>query len=298
MKSATTVIKVCRIIDELSRWESLGISEISRRTALLPSDVHRIVNSLRTSGYVDQDRQTRKYYLGTHVLRVGLEACQQNPLYEKAHPELVRLAGQIQATVHLGAFDAREMQVFLIDDVNGTGRGRSRGRLGGTEPLHCSALGKAIAASLDGPTIESALDKSGMARGTSRTITNRGDLAKEFEKVRGQGYAVDREECFEGLCCLGCEVRDCSGEIVGSISTSMATPQFLLRNEALLALDLKAAANKIAGALDRSTRPSSEIHWLGRDWRSRIRTREAQRDDSPPAAREVNGFQGMGRRHG
>jgi DNA-binding IclR family transcriptional regulator len=271
MKSATTVTKVCRIIDELTRRQPVGISELSRRTALLPSDVHRIVTSLRVSGYVDQISETKKYQIGIRLLCVGLEACQQNHLYERARPELVRLSWQIDATVHLAAFDRGRMQVFLIDEVSG-GEGRSRGHLGGPEPLHCSALGKVVVAGLDSPAAAHALEKSGMARGTVRTMTDLAALAGHLRQVQSQGYAVDREECFDGLCCLGCPVRDSAGKIIGSISTSMATPQFLARNEPVLAAELKAAANRISVALGKLGQLPEEIYRLRQDWRRRIRT--------------------------
>jgi DNA-binding IclR family transcriptional regulator len=57
-----------------------------------------------------------------------------------------------------------------------------------------------------------------------------------------RGYAVDLEECFDGVCCLGCPVIDWTGETIGSISTSMPTSQFLSLDESKVAASLKAAA--------------------------------------------------------
>src|SRR5580700_2310400 len=103
MKSATTVTKICRIIDELGTRKWLGISDLSRRTALLPSDVHRLLTSLRRSGYVDQDAETKKYQLGVQLLRIGLEACQQNELYERAYPKLVELSQRDRKSTRLNS---------------------------------------------------------------------------------------------------------------------------------------------------------------------------------------------------
>ncbi len=271
MKPVTTVTKVCRLIDELARCEPLGVSELSRRTAFLPSDIHRLLTALRETGYVEQDPATKKYEMGVHVLRIGLEACQQNHLYESAHPELVELARQIRARVHLGAFDGRRTKVFLVDDISGTEEDLSKARLGGVEPFHCSALGKAVAASLESRTLRLALDKTGMPRGTFRTITDLTTFGKHLDQVRLQGYAVDREECFDGLCCLGVPVRDAEGEIVGSISTSMSCSRFKLRNETALAGDLRAAAARISLGLGKSRRVTNEGRRVGSDWRRRIR---------------------------
>jgi DNA-binding IclR family transcriptional regulator len=264
MKPVTTVTKVCRIIDELARAEALGVSELSRRTALLPSDIHRLLAALRETGYVEQDPDTKKYEMGVHVLRIGLEACQQNHLYESAHPELVDLARRIRARVHLGAFDASRTKVFLVDDIPGAEDDPSKARLGGVEPFHCSALGKVVAASIETRALRQALEKTGMPRGTLRTITDPELLGRHLVDVRGQGYAVDREECFDGLCCLGVAVRDADGEVVGSISTSMSAIRFKARNEFVLAEELCAASARISTALGKSRR-------AGPDWRRRLR---------------------------
>ncbi|MEP6714551.1 MAG: helix-turn-helix domain-containing protein, partial [Terriglobia bacterium] len=92
MKTASTVTKVCRIIEGLAAGEQLGISDLARRTALLPSDVHRLLSSLRTNGYVSQDSESKKYRLGVQLLRVGLETCQRSQLYALAHPIVVELS--------------------------------------------------------------------------------------------------------------------------------------------------------------------------------------------------------------
>jgi len=249
MKPATTVTKVCRIIDELATRQGLGVSDLSRRTALLPSDVHRILTALRINGYVGQDAETKKYQLGVQVLRLGLEACQRNELYERAHPIVVELSQQLGIATHLAAFDRRELDVFLIANVNGPAGARSKGRLGELQLLHGSALGKVIVSGLEWRVAAHALEKSGMARNTSRTITNLVALEAHIAKVRAQGYAVDREECFEGLCCLGCPIIDWTGEAIGSISASMPASQFLARDEGALAASVKAAARRISAAL-------------------------------------------------
>jgi IclR family transcriptional regulator, KDG regulon repressor len=249
MKAASTVTKVCRILGEFADRRSLGVTDLAKRTKLLPSDVHRILTSLKTSGYIVQDPQSKKYQLGLPLIRIGLASCQRNDLYEKAHRVLVRLSQQIKATTHFGIFDDHDLQVYLIDDVGVSAEDRFRGHLGGSERLHCTALGKAILAHLDSQKASCALQKSGMARSTGRTITQLSVLEEQLETIRNQGFAVDSDECLEGISCLGCPVRDSEGEIVGAISTSMPTQQFLAWDEFQLAEHLKMAALRINRSL-------------------------------------------------
>jgi IclR family transcriptional regulator, KDG regulon repressor len=74
MKAATTVTKVCRVMEQFRERQSFGISDLARRMELLPSDVHRILTSLRAFGYIEQDPETRKYRLGLSLLRLGRTA--------------------------------------------------------------------------------------------------------------------------------------------------------------------------------------------------------------------------------
>src|SRR5947209_1816136 len=101
MKPATTVTRVCRILGEFKHRPSIGVTDLARRLDLLPSDIHRILASLRIYGYVEQNPATKRYQLGTGLLRLGLTTFQRNVLQEKGRGILVRLAGLLNASTHL-----------------------------------------------------------------------------------------------------------------------------------------------------------------------------------------------------
>src|SRR5882757_11228219 len=101
MKPATTVTKVCRILDQFKNRPSLGITDLARSLDMLPSDVHRIVNSLQLYGYVERNPETRRYHLGAGLLRLSLTTLQRGVVQEKGHPVLVRLSSRLDAPTHL-----------------------------------------------------------------------------------------------------------------------------------------------------------------------------------------------------
>ena len=249
MKPATTVVKVCRIMDQFRDRSALGVTDLARRTRLLPSDVHRILTSLKADGYISQDPETKQYRLGLAVMRLGLAAFQRSVLAEKARPELVRLSQEIEATTHLGVLDERELEVVLVDQIDASPKKMFRPHLGGAEPLHCTALGKPILAGMNRHLMLYALEKRGLARSTRHTITDVATLERQFQQVRQQGYAVDREESAEGVCCIGSPVRDYTGAVVAAISVSMPTGQFLIWEEADLAACVKAAGAAVSSSL-------------------------------------------------
>jgi DNA-binding IclR family transcriptional regulator len=247
MKPATTVSKVCRILAEFRSRPSMGVTEIARRADLLPSDVHRILNSLAPYGFIEQNPVNKTYRLGMGLMRLGLAVFQRNELRETARPYLQRMSEETDATAHLAIFDARELDIFLTDQMDATGDIPFKPRYGAAAPPHCSALGKVIAANLDRPVAIELVSKHGMARATHRTITALPDLEQEWDRIKIQGYALDFEETAEGACCIGAPVRDWSGAVVAAISVSMPATRFCRFPEAQLAALVKNAAAELSG---------------------------------------------------
>ena len=237
MKPATTVTKVCRILDQFKNRPSLGITELARSLDLLPSDVHRIVNSLQCHGYVEQDPETRRYHLGAGLLRLSLTTSQRNTFQEKGRSVLVRLSARLDASTHLGLLDLHQCEVFLADQVEHPSLSVFRSRLGSTAGLHSTALGK--------------------------TITEMPALEKELEIIRQRGYAIDREESAEGACCIGSPLRNCTGMVIGAVSASMKASHFRTVNQNHLASLVNAAAAELSGLLGYDPRSADQYRNAG-----------------------------------
>jgi DNA-binding IclR family transcriptional regulator len=86
--------------------------------------------------------------------------------------------------------------------------------------MHNTAVGKAILAFLPEVRVDEILDRHGLPQQTDRTITTREDLEERLERVRENGYALDREERLTGLTCVAAPIRSDDGGVVGSISVS------------------------------------------------------------------------------
>lgn len=252
-------MKVCRIISEFRENRSFGVTDLSKRTMLLPSDVHRILAALRASGYVEQDEETKRYRLGVAMLRLGVTAFHENYFRNKAQPILARLSRQIDKSVHLSVFDQREMEVILVDHFHTSTENLFSGDIGRTVPMHCTAVGKAILANLDGQTLAKALANSAFSKNTKNTITDTVVLTRQLELIRNQGYALDYDECREGACCIGSALTDHNGSVVGAISASMPTSIFLDCDEKWLAGRVRSAAWTISAELGAETPGSRSL---------------------------------------
>lgn len=248
MKPATTVSKVCRVLAEFRTRPSMGVTELARRANLLPSDAHRILTSLASYGFIEQNPENRTYRLGMGLMKLGLAVFQRNELREAARTLLQRLSQEIDATAHLAIFDGRELETFLTDQMDAAGEVPFKPRYGAMAPPHCSALGKVIAASLDRNVALEWVRKNGMARMTPHTITSLPDLEREWDRISARGYGLDLEETADGACCIGAPVRDWSGAAVAAISVSMPAARFAAFPETQLACLVKRAAAELSSA--------------------------------------------------
>lgn len=73
---------------------------------------------------------------------------------------------------------------------------------GRREPLHCTAVGKAIAAGLPDDQVRGILERQGMPKRTANTITTVTDFLGELAMVRALGYAIDNGENDAGIRCV------------------------------------------------------------------------------------------------
>lgn len=248
-KPATTITKVCRVLSEFRNRQCLGITELARRTDLLPSDVHRILASLKASGFVEQNPETRTYHLGVSLMKLGLTVYQQNHMREAARPLLIKLSEQTEATAHLAIFDRRGLEIFLAEQIDCAREIPFQVKYGAPASPHSTALGKAILATLDRDVVIEFVSKSGLRRVTPNTITEMPALLTELDRIAARGYGVDREESAVGACCVGSPIRDWSGAVAGALSVSMAAERFYRLREATVGSAVKTTAARVSTAL-------------------------------------------------
>jgi DNA-binding IclR family transcriptional regulator len=85
--------------------------------------------------------------------------------------------------------------------------------------MHCSALGKAYLAALDADTLDSELGRLSYSGGTDLAAKGPLELRRRLVEAREAGFAVDRDETFEGVTCVAAPVR-IRGSLIGAVGIS------------------------------------------------------------------------------
>lgn len=192
----------------------LALSELTERTGLPKSTVHRMADQLVELRWLD--RTALGYRLGMRFFEVGGLVAERNHLRERALPYLQDLQAATGHQVHLGVFEDHD--VVILEKVWGHGAPHLPTRVGGRMPAHCTAIGKALLAFAGDAVIEDVI-AAGLARRTGRTIVVADLFRQQLATVRTTHWALEDEENVVGLRCVAAPIRG-SGRAIAAVSVS------------------------------------------------------------------------------
>jgi len=202
----------------LQHGSSMHMTEITEKLGLYPSTIHRILDTLKHRGYVEQDPKTQKYRLGLKLLELGMAKLHQMDLVKEATPYLKELVKLCNETVHLGILEEGEVLYLAKEESSQTIRMISY--VGKRAPLYCTALGKILLAYMSEEEREKILQNREFPRLTENTITDKEELEKELNRIKKQGFALDREENEKDVRCMAAPIRNYQEKVIAAISIS------------------------------------------------------------------------------
>jgi DNA-binding IclR family transcriptional regulator len=218
----------------------LTLSEISRRSGIALSTVHRLIGELEAWQALSRTADGR-YHVGLRLWELGQLA--PGMLLQVAHPWLQELFGSTGENVHLAIRDG--MEVLYVDKVYGRRAVPIRSRVGSRLPMHPTGVGRALLAYEQDWFVSAYLGRQ-LERPTPRTITEPGRLARELATVRGQGYALTFEEMTLGSCSAAAPIM-VGGRAVAAVGVVVSSRRS--RELQRLVDPLLSAAGHISGAM-------------------------------------------------
>jgi DNA-binding IclR family transcriptional regulator len=144
------------------------------------------------------------------LVELGSLAVHQDRLVRAAAPLLGELHRATGLVVHLAVLDGPD--VVYLDKIGDPMSAGLPTRVGGRQPAHCTAVGKAILAYCDQ---DAEVDLR--VRKTKFSICSSSQLAVELAKVRAHGVAFEREESLLGFGCVAAPIGN-PGEAVAAVS--------------------------------------------------------------------------------
>lgn len=243
--SAKALVKGLAVLDLLAAHPAgLRLTDVVQKSGVPKGTALRLLDALVSSNAVSiEDSAT--YRLGARCATWGSAFLESVDIRRIARDTLVDLAELSGETCHLGIREG--YRVLYIDKIDGTHSIRMVSRVGGTNPLYCTGLGKALLAYQPDEIIEVA--EGVLERRTENTITDAVMLQRELALIRQRGYAVDDVENEEGVRCVGAPVFDHTDRVVASIS--IAGPAYRMTRERIRMLGprIRDAAEELSGRL-------------------------------------------------
>jgi len=226
-KSNYIIQSVAHSLDVLEQFageaEELGVTELSKRLKLHKNNVFRLLATLESRGYIEQNKSTENYRLGIRCLQIGQTYVNQMGLLRQARPIMESVVKRCKETVYLSLL--RRGAVVPLQSVEADRPVRIISLLGQALPLHCTAAGKVHLAFESEEEIKNALPES-LTRHTDKTITRRTDLIADLRSVAERGYALESGEFLPDLRSIAVPIRDYTRTVVGSLA--ITAPEYRL----------------------------------------------------------------------
>ena len=244
--SVPSVERALLILEALSAGRTgLTLSQIARKTGVAKSSAHCLLLTLERLNYLEREETTGRYAMGSKFFSLANRGLTSATIGRQALPHLLALAQRTGLTVHMAIFDGHE--AVLIERIEPSGASRIPTWVGKRMGLHCTAVGKALAAHMPTEEVERLVAAHGLLRHNDNTIRSLKRLKEELDLVHQSGYALDDEEEEIGARCLGVPVfRD--GRSVAAISIAGNTEQITPSGLGSLLEELRAAALAISQA--------------------------------------------------
>ena len=243
-----TLANGLRVLEHLVQ-RPMSMRELAVAVSLPRQTTYRIVATLISEGWVDRDGET--YRASPRMWALAAESFSLTDLRDVLAGTVRRLADEHGESVHLAVYDRGS--VVYIDKADGSHPVGSYTTLGGRAPAYGVATGKLLLAYADATTVEQ-LIAQGLEQHSPLTLTQPGALRLELERVRADGYAVNRGEWRLGVGGVAVPVLSPFNEVVAALGFSGPSDRILARlDELVLALREATGADG-----------TSDLSWAGR----------------------------------
>ena len=198
---SAVIDRISLVLDAFDGPGRLSLAQVVRRTGLPRSSAHRMLERLVQLRWLR--RHGRDYELGMRLVELGSLAVHQDRLHSAAQPFLHELHRATGLVVHLAVLDGSDV-VYLEKIAGGLGAAIPT-RVGGRQPAHCTAVGKALLAFSDPDKLDD-FDIDLLPRKTRYSISTRRQLTEELAAIRARGVAYERAESVAGFGCVAAPI--------------------------------------------------------------------------------------------
>ena len=227
----------------------LGVTEISNMLGIYKSNVHNILTTYESLGYILKNPQTLKYSLSNKMLEYSYVITSQLNYQNVVYQVMKRLTESVNEMSYFGlAHGNYVLYMFNAYPKLYDNNYPIRSIMGEKAEMYCTSIGKAMLLTMPEEEIISRLPKE-RVKYTENTLIDLKEILKDIEESAQRGYSIDNSEHEEGIRCVGVPVVDRNHKLWGGLSISGSARKFTDKKVESFAKELMDAAFEIRSRL-------------------------------------------------
>lgn len=231
------------ILDVLRQAQGfLALSDIAAEAGLDASTTHRLLQVLTETGYAVRDDAQKRYLPGPRGLSPLSLFHPLMQLRNEVMPVLKMLQDEVGETSALILFLGHER--LIVEFSRGNNQLAPYYDTWLRSPLNGSASGKLLLAWMPDAERDDFLGTGPYPANTPKSITDPAKMAQELARVRSQGFAVAREDGYQGIVSVGAPLAfQSEAQPIGCLTFTALSNALAPAKEALAISKLRDAAN-------------------------------------------------------
>lgn len=249
VEGTRSVERALTVLEVIGRNRHAGcrLADVVAGTGLQKSTAHRLIATLIGVGWVEQEPDSGKLYLGLPVAALGIAASDRHGLLELANGHLVRLAEMTGDTIYLSVRSGFE--ALCVDRVTGSFPIRTLTlRVGDRRPLGAGAGSLALLSALPDEEVDLVLARAGDQLG--RYHFDRASVLRMMKETREQGYAWNPGMLLPGMSAIGVPVVGSDGRCAAALSVAAISDRMLPERTAQIVEWLVKEASELAAEIE------------------------------------------------
>lgn len=234
------------LLEVLAGASGLTLSELAARSDQAAATVYRALVTLQAHGMVEVEEQGQVWHVGAGAFRVGSAFLRRTKVAERARQPMDTLMRATGETANLGV-ESRD-EVLFLSQVETHEAIRAFFPPGTKSPMHVSGIGKALLAFYPEDRVRGIVERQGLEKFTTLSITSELMLLRDLARTRERGYSIDDQERAEGMRCIAAPIFNAYGEPVAGLSVSGPAFRMNLSDSGRIGALVRAAADQVTEA--------------------------------------------------
>lgn len=235
MQSINRVMKIVDAFISVEPIPHLSITELSNKSGLPTSSLHRILQAMIKQNMIKQDKERKLYTLGSLWLEYGLKVYDTMDYISHIRPELELLMHDVNSSVYL--IQPHSNDSIIIERIDCPSQTiRAYDKLGLRVPIYKGISNLAMLANMNKVTLEKL-----------KSINPNEDwfsIEIKLEEIKDYGYAIGQDEWSIGITTIATAIVDHYGNVFGAICVKLEKSETSLHKD--LIKELIDTRNKIS----------------------------------------------------